>query len=228
MYQNIPTKVLTGEVRLTFPHLHTPFANQPGADPKYSVTLLIPKSDVATYNEMKAAEEAAAQAVTGKLWNGLRPAVLESVIWDGDGVRKNGAAFGPGCKGHWVVTASTKNKPYVCHTSNVDVELLPQDVYSGMYARVIVNFFGYLNSGKKGVGCGLNGVMKTNEGEHLSGGTATAADFAGVGSSAPVYTPPPQQYAPPAQPQYAPPTPPQYGGVPAGAAAINPLTGQPV
>lgn len=48
MYQNIPTKVLTGEVRLSYANLTTPRAVQQGQDAKYSVTLLIPKTDTAT------------------------------------------------------------------------------------------------------------------------------------------------------------------------------------
>ena len=38
MYQNIPTKVLTGEVRLSYANLTTPRAVQQGQDAKYSVT----------------------------------------------------------------------------------------------------------------------------------------------------------------------------------------------
>ena len=48
MYQNDPMKVLTGEVRLSYANLTTPRAAQQGGEPKYSVTLLIPKTDVAT------------------------------------------------------------------------------------------------------------------------------------------------------------------------------------
>ena len=48
MYQNDAMKVLTGEVRLSYANLTTPRAAQQGGEPKYSVTLLIPKSDAAT------------------------------------------------------------------------------------------------------------------------------------------------------------------------------------
>ncbi|MDL2318091.1 DUF2815 family protein [Eubacteriales bacterium OttesenSCG-928-A19] len=210
MYQNIPTKVLTGEVRLSYANLTAPRAAQQGGEAKYSVTLLIPKSDTATYQDMLNSIEAAAQDATGKLWNGVRPPVLPQPLHDGDGVRENGTPFGPECKGHWVITASTKNKPQVVHQSNVEAELAPQDIYSGMYARVTINFFGYHNAGKKGVGCGLGNVMKTRDGEALAGGASAAVDFGGVAPATP------------------------YNGVPAGAApipqapgGINPLTGLP-
>lgn len=242
MYQNIATKVLTGEVRLSYANLTTARANKPGDKEKYSVTLLIPKSDTATKANIDASAEAAAQEAQGKLWNGVRPPVLSVPCHDGDGVRENGTPFGPECKGHWVMTASTYNKPQVVHQSDVNTELAPQDIYSGMYARVTINFFGYLNNGKKGVGCGLGNVMKTRDGEPLAGGASASSDFADVGStvtapSYPQYAPAPQ-YAPPAQPVHPqqpaapvypqqPAAAPQYGGVPAGASPINPLTGLP-
>lgn len=61
MYQNIATKVLTGEVRLSYAHLSQPYANpkQPGAEPKYSVTMLIPKTDTATKADIDASMLAA-------------------------------------------------------------------------------------------------------------------------------------------------------------------------
>ena len=113
------------------------------------------------------------------------------------------------------MTASTKNKPQVVHQSDVNTELAPQDIYSGMYARVTINFFGYMSNGKKGVGCGLGNVMKTRDGEPLAGGASAASDFASVGNTV----------AAPAAPAA-----PNHGGIPAGAAPlqINPLTGQPM
>ena len=36
------TKVTTGEVRFSFPHVFQPHANNPGQEEKYSVTILIP------------------------------------------------------------------------------------------------------------------------------------------------------------------------------------------
>lgn len=254
MYNNIPTKVLTGEVRLSYVNLVAPRvnSNDPTATPKYSVTLLIPKSDVAVKQNIDASIEAAAKDAQAKIWGGVRPPVLPIPIHDGDGVRDNGTPYGPECKGCWVMTASTKNKPQVVHQSDINTELLPQDIYSGMYARVTINFFGYYNAGKKGVGCGLGNVMKTRDGEALAGGASAAADFAGVGQEAGAATP---AYggAMPATPGqmgyattgYVAPAPTAEGVAPWGAAdgpysqpqqgnpmgvqpgAINPLTGQP-
>ena len=185
MYQNDPMKVLTGEVRLSYAHLTQPYANpkQPGAKPKYSVTLLIPKTDVATKTDIEQSIEAAAQDAVAKKWGGFRPPQLKSVLHDGDGVKQDGTPFGEECKGHWVMTASSEQPPQVVGMDNINCQLAPQDIYSGMYARVTVRFFGYANSGNKGVGCGLGNVLKTRDGEPLSGGASAASDFAGIGQS---------------------------------------------
>jgi len=185
MYMSQANKSLTGEVRLSYVHLAAPFANptQPNAEPKYSVTLLIPKTDTATKQDIdKSIEAAINAAVNGKAWNGVRPPVVAIPIHDGDGVRQDGTPYGPECKGHWVMTASRRaqdGRPWVCDISNPNIELAPQDSYSGMYARCTVHFFGYYNAGKKGVGCSLDGVMKTRDGDSLGGAVKpTANEFA--------------------------------------------------
>ena len=208
MYNNNPTRVLTGEVRLSYVNLVAPRANNsnPNADPRYSVTLLIPKTDEAVKQNIDASIEVAATDAQAKLWGGVRPPVMPTPVHDGDGVRDNGTPYGPECKGCWVITASSKQKPQVVHQSDINTELAPQDIYSGMYARVTINFFGYNQAGRRGIGCGLGNVMKTRDGEPLAGGVSAASDFAGVGQtiSAPAQNP---------------------MGVQAGM--VNPLTGQP-
>lgn len=183
MYQNIPTKVLTNEVRCSYVNLVQPRAVQPGAEPRYSMTLLIPKTDTATVADIKAAIEAAAQKGITGVWNGVRPNIAE-LLHDGDGVKPNsGVPYGPECKGHWVLNAASGQRPEVVGMDNINVGLAPQDIYSGMYARVTLNFYPY-KKGNVGVGCGLGNVMKTRDGEPLGGGASAAADFAGVGQAA--------------------------------------------
>lgn len=237
MYQNIPTKVLTGEVRISYEHLSKPYANpnQPGSEPKYSVTLLIPKTDVATKADIDASMKAAYDKAVAEEWKGARPQLRSALIYDGDGLRNDGSKFGPECAGHWVITASSKRKPQVVDISNINVELAPQDIYSGMYARVTLNFFSFNTNGNKGVGCGLGNVMKTRDGEPLSGGASAASDFEGIGQAVA-----PQMPATPGYGAAMPATPGQMGyqntgmninpitGQPMGGPQINPITGQPM
>lgn len=191
MYQNIATKVLTGEVRLSYCNLSEakPPKADPNGKPKFSVTMLIPKTDVATKADIDASIKAAYEAGVTSKWQGARPQMRSALIYDGDGVRPNGEPFGPECKGHWVITASANadHKPQVVDISNINVTLAPQDVYSGMYARVTISFYPYSNT-QKGVGCSLGNVLKTRDGEPLSGGASASSDFAGLGQ-APAITP---------------------------------------
>lgn len=199
------TNVTTGEVRLSYVNLFQPRAAQQGGEPRYSVTILLPKSDTATYQRIQAAIQAAYEKGVVEKWNGARPP-LKTTIHDGDGVRPSGEPFGPECKGHWVFTASSKQKPEV-----VDANLNPiidqSKVYSGVYGRVNINFFPYANSGNRGVSAGLGPVQILRDGEPL-GGRVTAADVFG---NAPVPGPAPQQPAPQPAPQQ-----------------IDPITGQPL
>ena len=125
------------------------------------------------------------------------------------------------------------------------MELAPQDIYSGMYARVTVRFYPFNTAGKRGVGCGLGNVMKTRDGEPLSGGASAASDFAGVGNAVAPAAPMQQGWpqaiptptAPPAAPAYQTPysapaaNPAPWNGAtqmyPTGG-AVNPLTGNPM
>jgi len=230
MANDRPTTVITGEVRISYEHLLEPYSNSPSKPPRYSATLLIPKHDVATKQRLEAAIEAAKQEGVAKKWGGTAPPVVPIPIHDGDGVRQSdGNPFGEECKGHWVMTASSKQKQDVVD-ANVQTIMDATQVYSGMYANVMVNFFAYFQEGKKGIGCGLGPVKKTRDGEPL-GGRMTAEDAFGAAQqpAAPAATgygqPMPQQ---PAVPQQGYPS--AYGGqAPAQPQQpVHPVTGQPM
>ena len=53
-----PTRVVTGEVRLSYVHVWEPNSIQ-GSKPKYSVSLIIPKTDTATITAIERAIDAA-------------------------------------------------------------------------------------------------------------------------------------------------------------------------
>lgn len=251
-------RVITGKVRLSFVHLFTPYAKQQGQEAKYSVTLLIPKSDFATKQRVDAAINAAIQEGVSKSWNGVRPPQIHFPIHDGDGVKpSDGMPFGEECKGHWVITASSKadRRPDVVD-ANLNPIISQSEIYSGCYGRVSVRFFPYNASGKKGIGCGLGNVQKLEDGEPLSGGRSAAADFGSLAETAPqvpgyqqppygqpaygqpqtpTYAPQPGYAQPPQQPSYqqpayGQPTQPGYApqGQPQQPAQFDPITGAPI
>ena len=180
MEQNVnSTRVVTNEVILSYPHLFVPYSNQPGQTPKYSTTILIPKSDVLTKQKIDAAIQAAIQNGLAKSWNGVKPPMVPTPLHDGDGVRpSDGAPFPQECKGHWVMTASANadHAPQV-----VDAQLNPimnqSEIYAGVKARVSFSFFAYNAHGRKGIGCGLNNVQKIADGTPLVSRANAEDDF---------------------------------------------------
>ena len=156
------TNVTTEKARLSYVHLFKPYAAMQGQEEKFSVTVLIPKTDVETMARINAAIEAAKQKGITEKWNGACPPIVPTPVYDGDGVRpSDGMPFGEECKGHWVFTASAKvdYPPEVVDKMGNPI-INQSEVYSGMYGRVNVNFFPYSFGGKKGIGCGLGNPVR--------------------------------------------------------------------
>lgn len=222
--------VTTGEARLSYVHLFKPYAAMQGQEEKYSVTVLVPKTDVDTMNRINAAIEAAKQRGISEKWNGQCPPMVPTPVYDGDGVRpSDGMPFGEECKGHWVFTASAKvDYPPEIVDKQGNPIINQSEVYSGMYGRVNITFYPYSFGGKKGVGCGLGPVQKLRDGEPLSGSHVSASQAFGtpqpvaasagmpatLGTAVPGYTQPQQSI--PVQQGYAQP-----------AGGINLITGMP-
>lgn len=206
--------------------------NNPNGEAKFSTTILVPKTNTQAKALMDQAIEAAIVEGTATKWNGVRPPQPAICVHDGDGVRpSDGMNFGPECRGCWVFTASCKaDRPPFVVDAQVQPIIDPTQVYSGMWGNVSVSFFAYNNAGKRGIGCGLNGLQKVRDDEAL-GNRVTAQDAFQAVAGAPA--------APAAAPAYG--TAPTYGAAPnygyaapaAPAAApaapqINPFTGQPM
>lgn len=169
------TKILTGEVRLSYVNLVQPKASEDGATPKYSTVLLIPKSDTATLQKIKKAIAEAADAFRARNGQASLPTNPLTPIHDGDGSKPNGGDYGEECKGCWVINASSTIKPALYDSDGVEL-LDPNEIYSGCYGKALINFYGY-NNRRKGIGCGLLGVKKLRDGEPLGGIRVTADDF---------------------------------------------------
>lgn len=185
MFQNDPCKVLTDEVRLSYVHINEAYASPstPGATPKFSVSLLIPKTNIALVEQIKAAIRAAAQTAASSQWGGfcLPETALFSILHDGDGVNQSGKPYGPEAKGCYVLGASSAQQPQVIRWLFANgtwskVPAQPQEIYSGMYGQVTIRFFGTNKGGNK-MCCGLNNVLKTRDGEVLAGRASAEDDF---------------------------------------------------
>jgi hypothetical protein len=169
------TKVVTGKVRFSFCHIFEPQEPQGGGDAKYSVTLLVPKSDTATVGKIKAAMNEARENYCKRNGANAIPAKFNHTMHDGDGQRPSGEDFGPECKGCYVITVSSKQKPVIVDAFRNDITD-PSEVYSGCYGRASINFYGYNRNGKKGVSAGLLSIQKLSDGEAF-GTVGSASDF---------------------------------------------------
>lgn len=167
------TKVVTGKVRFSFCNIFEPREDQNGGEPKYGVTLLIPKSDTATLEKIKAAMAEARENFVKKNGANSLPAKPNHTLHDGDGTRDSGDPFGPECKGCYVINVSSKQKPVVVDNFRNPVTD-PAEVYSGCYGRAAINFYAYSRNGKKGISAGLLSVQKLHDGEPF--GTVGSAD----------------------------------------------------
>ena len=184
-----PTTITIGEVRLSYCNVFQPQPpfNNPAGEKKFSVTVLVPKSNPAAKAAIDAAINAAIEAGVSAKWGGVRPPMPSICVHDGDGPRpSDGQPFGAECKGCWVFTASCKaEQPPFVVDQQVQKIINPTEVYSGCYANVNVTFYAYNQAGKKGIGCGLNGVQKTRDGEPLANRVTAEEAFSAVAPAAP-------------------------------------------
>ena len=172
-----PMKVITG------PNTRWSYANVweaksvNGGTPKFSVSLIIPKSDTATISKIRAAIEAAYKEGEAKLKGNGRsvPAlsVLKTPLRDGDTERPDDEAYANA----YFVNANSATAPGI-----VDADRQPildrSEVYSGVYGRASINFYAFNSNGNKGIACGLNNLQKIRDGEPLGGKSRPEDDFA--------------------------------------------------
>ena len=178
MQNQNPTRVVTGEVRLSYAHVWEPNSIQ-GGKAKYSVSLIIPKTDKATISAIERAIDAAIEAGVGK-FGGKKPnkAALKLPLRDGDIERDDDAYAGA-----FFVNANSITAPQIVD-ENVAPILDRSEVYSGCYARVSLSFYAFNTNGNRGIACGLGNIQKTRDGEPLGAGHISAESDFGPATSA--------------------------------------------
>ncbi|MFR0825197.1 MAG: DUF2815 family protein [Anaerotignum faecicola] len=166
------TKVITGKnTRLSYFHGWEPTSINGGPE-RYSVSVLIPKDDKETIKAINDAVDAAIEEGIAK-FGGKKPnkAAIKLPLRDGDTEREDEAYAG-----HWFINANSKTAPQI-----VDKAVKPildrDEVYSGCYARVSLNFYAFNSNGNKGIACGLGNIQKIRDGESLGGRSSAADDF---------------------------------------------------
>ena len=172
-----PMKVVTGvNTRWSYVNAWEPKSIN-GGTPKFSVSLIIPKSDTKTVAKIKAAIEAAYKEGEAKLKGNSRtvPALsaIKTPLRDGDAERPDDPAYA----NSYFMNANSNTAPGI-----VDADCQPilerSEVYSGVYGRASVNFYAFNSNGNRGIACSLNNLQKIRDGEHLGGKSSAEDDFA--------------------------------------------------
>ena len=141
---------------------------------KYSAAILIPKDDTKTIAKVESAVKAAIEEGKSKLANtkGVVPRKIKLPLRDAD----EEDIDDPNYAGVMFFNASSTRKPQVVDR-HVQPILDPEEVYSGCYCNVSVNFFAFAKEGNKGIAAGLNNIQKVRDGERLAGGSTAEEDF---------------------------------------------------
>ena len=172
-----PTKVITGvKTRWSYANVWEPKSIN-GGTPKYSVSLIIPKSDTVTVGKIKDAIKAAYEEGQSKLKGNNKsvPALssIKTPLRDGDLDRPDDATY----KGCYFINANSATAPGIVDAARQPI-LERSEVYSGVYGRASINFYAFNSNGNKGIACGLNNLQKISDGEPLGGKTRAEDDFA--------------------------------------------------
>ena len=167
-------RVVTNEVRLSYANVWEAKSIN-GGDAKYSVSLIIPKSDVETIDLInKAIDQAITDGVSK--FGGKKPnkTALKLPLRDGD-VEREDESYADS----YFINCNSKTAPQI-----VGLDRLPitdeTEVYSGCYGKVSINFYAFNTNGNKGIACGLGNIQKTKDGESLGGGRVSASDDFGA------------------------------------------------
>ena len=175
-----PMKVITGkDTRWSYANVWEAKSIN-GGTPKFSVSLIVPKSDTVTVEKIKAAIQAAYEDGQAKLKGNGRSVppltAIKTPLRDGDTERPDDPAYA-GC---YFINANSATAPGI-----VDADLNPilsrSEVYSGVYGRASISFYAFNSNGNKGIACGLNNLQKIRDGEPLGGKASAASDFASDG-----------------------------------------------
>jgi hypothetical protein len=187
--------VVTPEGRVSFPYLFKQrppmmLNGKPMGEPKYSLTLLFPKS-----TDLTALKRMAYNAVVEK-WGQDRakwPANLRGLDLvnylsptgkDGWPFRDGDARDVTGYAGMISITATSKERPGVVD-QNVQPILDESKLYAGCYARAQLIAFAFDHNGSRGVSFGLQNVQFVRDGEPFSGRQKPEDAFAPIGGGNP-------------------------------------------
>ena len=171
------TKVITGKnTRWSYANVWEAKAIN-GGTPKFSVSLIIPKSDTTTIEKIKKAIEIAYKEGESKLKGNARTlpplSAIKTPLRDGDVERPDDEAYA----NSYFINANSTTAPGI-----VDADCNPiithSEVYSGVYGRASITFYAFNSNGNRGIAVSLNNLQKIKDGEPLGSKASAESDFA--------------------------------------------------
>lgn len=225
-FEVVENRLVLGEVRVSYPHLHKPKKAVSGKpeEAKYEAVLLIDKAQTQlTAAIFEAVKNACQKARETKGYKIDPNAAFWQVVEDGDATiadihNKNAIAVQQGdtpkripeeIAGKYVLNVKSSDKP-TGHSMETRQELLESDLKGGDYLGVKVSLGAWEYLGRTGLTCYINSYVKTRSGEAFGNGSSTSAmdEFAEFSThptsefDTPAYQP--QQIIPGAVPMHQP------------------------
>lgn len=173
------TKAVIGPVRFSYANVWVPKSmGDDDSNAKYSVSIIIPKSDKKTIKAVNLAIENAAANALNEVFGGKDPHKIPNFKWplrDGDEERPDDEAYADS----YFLNASSKQAPGIVDRNRQKI-LDQTEFYSGCYGYADINFYGFNTSGNRGIAAGLNNLMKTKDGPAMGGRESAESAFADI------------------------------------------------
>jgi hypothetical protein len=151
-------------------------------DLKYSIQLMIPKTDKKGIAQLEALVAKAKTKGQEKKWGGKVPPFRYKPLRDGDEELESGEKTDPCYKGMLFINASCNGNESDPRPQVVGPDAKPlmdqSLLYSGCIVRADLTAFPYKNGGNCGVGWWLNSIMLVRDGDRLDGKVNAADAFA--------------------------------------------------
>lgn len=188
----VTSRVKTGEVRFSFVHLDKAYKfdeNDPTEKAKYSISIIIKKTDKATLEALKANYNLAMERGVekfGEAFKHQRTPIIRPqgsnygilVDCDKDDRYKDNADY----QNCYIMQAKSQTPAPVYAVETGKKQLTPEEIkeyiYSGCYGKVLFNLYPYNAKKTTGIAVGLDSVLKTRDGENL-GTRVNAMDYFG-------------------------------------------------
>ena len=163
-------KVVTKKIRVNYPNLFEAKQTELSDEKRYSVAILIPKSDIDTVEQIKEAIQIEKRKGL-EIWKDIDLGDIKLPLRDGDIEKSDIKEY----KNHYFVNATSKYKPGIVDR-NLNEITDEKEIYPGCYARVSINFYHFNKNGQVGIGCGINN-LQNGDGEYISINSEPEDDF---------------------------------------------------